>query len=80
MPFQTPVVMAPIDTKLLSVVTAFVMSVPDVGTVTLVVPVVVRVREKLPLVMRLLASVSVCPCHVPPRKSVALTHRVNVAD
>jgi len=51
---------------------ARVASVPVVGNVTFVVFVVVSVSEKLPLVIRLLASVSVLPCHKPPMKSVAV--------
>jgi len=47
-PFQTPVVIVPIDANDDNVVTAVLINVPVVGSVTFVAAVVVKVRAKLP--------------------------------
>lgn len=64
-PFHTPVVIVPTDTKDDSVVTAELTSVPEVGSVTFVVPVVVSVKEFAPLVMRLDPAAMVSVAEVP---------------
>lgn len=52
-PFQVPEVIVPTVLKLERLVTAVLTSVPDVGRVTLVLPVTVRVVVNAPEVVRL---------------------------
>jgi len=60
-PFQTPVVIVPMLTKLESVVTAVLTNVPEVGNVTLVVPVVVNVKANAPEVVSAPAKLTALP-------------------
>jgi hypothetical protein len=68
-PFQTPVVMVPTLDKELSVVTAVLTSVPDVGNVTFVDAVVVSVRGKAPDVVKAPSVLT-----FPPKDSVYVDH------
>jgi hypothetical protein len=65
-PFQVPVVTVPIDTKLLSVVTAVFTRVPVVGRVTEVLAVAVSVVVKAPEVVKFPPSVIVLPVLATP--------------
>ena len=64
-PFQTPVVIVPMLTKLESVVTAVLTNVPDVGSVTLVVPVVAKVKANAPEVVSAPAKLTALPPILP---------------
>jgi hypothetical protein len=70
-PFHTPVAIVPTLDKLESVVTAVFTSVPLVGSVTDVVPVIVNVVPKEPLIVKVLAVLFAMP--VPPRFGATAT-------
>jgi hypothetical protein len=71
-PFQTPVVIVPILAKFESVVTAVLTKVPVVGSVTLVIPVEVKVVEKAPEVIKSAAVVNAPPVEILPPRVIVL--------